>query len=108
MLPCPEVSRLPKRTAGIDDADGELCDVGGGGLQSGHSEERIVVSSDLPQFGTEASVLGKSSQEAIWLEDVPSSAPWFRLRWDLFIPLVLVANFVVAILAWYVADLVMG
>jgi hypothetical protein len=66
-----------------------------------------IVSSDLPQFGTEASVLGKSPQEAIWLEDVPSSAPWSRLRWDLFVPLVLGANVVVAMLAWYVAELVM-
>jgi hypothetical protein len=70
------------------------------------ARDASIVSSDLPQFGTEASVLGER-QGAIWRESVPSIAPWSRLRWDLFIPLVLVANFAVAVLAWYVAELLM-
>jgi hypothetical protein len=42
---------------------------------------------------------------AAWL---PAEAPWSKLSWLLFVPLVFATNVAVAILAWIIVESVMG
>jgi hypothetical protein len=71
------------------------------------------MASDLRQRATEISVFHKSNLaksrhgndfllDAFWPENLPAQAPWSKLSWGLFLPLVFAGNVVVAILAWIV------
>jgi hypothetical protein len=41
------------------------------------------------------------------LLSLPTLAPWSKLNWRLFVPLVFASNVVLAILAWVIIELVM-
>jgi hypothetical protein len=73
------------------------------------------MASELPQCVTEASVFPKSdlakswhgsvfSQVDIWPE--PTLAPWSKLSWGFFLPLVFAGNVIVIGLAWFLFELV--
>jgi hypothetical protein len=47
------------------------------------------------------------SQGVIWPEGFPTVAPWSKLSWGLFLPLVFGGNVVVATLAWIIVGLFM-
>jgi hypothetical protein len=77
----------------------------------------LFMTSDLRQ-GTGATVFSESdvakgrhgnglSRGATWPEGLPTLPPWSKLSWSLFLPLVFAGNVVVAILAWFIVELVM-
>jgi hypothetical protein len=45
---------------------------------------------------------------ATWRYRLPTQAPWSKLSWLLFVPLVFATNVAVAILAWIIVESVMG
>jgi hypothetical protein len=47
-------------------------------------------------------------QGATWRDRHPAQAPWSKLSWLLFVPLVFASNVAVAILAWIIVERVMG
>jgi hypothetical protein len=47
------------------------------------------------------------SQWGVSTEALPKLAPWSKLSWSLFLPLVFAGNVVVATLAWVIVGLVM-
>jgi hypothetical protein len=75
------------------------------------------MASDLPQHNTEAGLsnfhLAKSregkhlSLAAIWSDELLKVAPWSKLSWGVFLPLVFLGNVLVAILAWFIVGLAM-
>ena len=76
------------------------------------------MAANLPQRDTKASVsptsnVAKSrhgnglSQGAISPEGLPTLAPWHKLGWGLFLPLVFASNVIVATLAWIIVGKVM-
>jgi hypothetical protein len=71
------------------------------------------MASDLLQPDTEASGAAESrrgkglSQRAMWPESLSELAPWSKMSWGLFVPLVFAGNVVVATLAWFIVELVM-
>jgi hypothetical protein len=70
------------------------------------------MASDLRQRAAETPVFSRSnlpksgSQGGIWLESLPTPAPWSKLSWGFFLPLVFAGNVIVAILAWFIVELV--
>ena len=78
--------------------------------------EYFSMSSNLFQQDTEARVFRVADasrrdngfwQGASWPEGLPALAPWSKLSWGLFLPLVFAGNVVVATLAWIIVGLVM-
>jgi hypothetical protein len=47
------------------------------------------------------------SRAATWPDRLPTQAPWSKLSWLLFVPLVFASNVAVAILAWIIVESVM-
>jgi hypothetical protein len=75
------------------------------------------MASDLRQRDTEAIVLATGvaksrrglsglSQGTIWPPGHLTLAPWSKLSWGLFVPLVFAGNVAVATLAWIIVGLV--
>ena len=63
------------------------------------------MSSNLVQRDTRASVFRPS--DASRRNGLSTPAPWSKLSWSFFLPLVFVGNVVVAVLVWFVVELVM-
>jgi hypothetical protein len=61
------------------------------------------MASDLLQRDTEASGVAESRRG----KGLSALAPWSKLSWGLFIPLVFAGNVAVATLAWFIVELVM-
>ena len=64
------------------------------------------MSSNLVQRDTRASVF-RASDASRRDNGLPTPAPWSKLSWGLFLPLVFGANVVVATLAWIIVGSVM-
>jgi hypothetical protein len=47
------------------------------------------------------------SRAATWPDRLPTQAPWSKLSWLLFVPLVFASNVALAILAWIIVESVM-
>ena len=47
------------------------------------------------------------SWAATWPQGLPTLPPWSKLSWSFFLPLVFAGNVVVAVLAWFIVELVM-
>jgi hypothetical protein len=76
------------------------------------------MAANLPQRDTKARVspasnVAKSrhgtglSKGAISPEGLPTLAPWHKLGWGLFLPLVFASNVIVATLVWSIVGLIM-
>lgn len=69
------------------------------------------MASDRRRRATETTVFPKNSLHAngSWGANWPASdppAPWSKLSWGLFLPLVFAGNIAVTVLAWFIAELV--
>jgi hypothetical protein len=95
----------------------EAWDTGKSGL--GRRWEALSMASKLFQRDVEGGVFPKSNAPTSWRgngfsrganrpEGLPTLAPWSKLSWGLFFPLVFAGNVVVAILAWFIVELVMN
>jgi hypothetical protein len=69
------------------------------------SEARVFRASDASRRDDRPSQRG-FSQGGIWPEGLPTLAPWSKLSWGLFLPLVFAGDVVLATLAWIIVGLV--
>jgi hypothetical protein len=66
------------------------------------------MASNLPPRDNVVSRYGNGlSRAATWPDRLPTQAPWSKLSWLLFVPLVFASNVAVAILAWIIVESVM-
>lgn len=72
------------------------------------SELRQRVSSVFLKSGAATSRAGMVFRAGPTGRRSPALAPWSKLTWRLFFPLVFAGNIAVAILAWFIVELVMN